>query len=796
MAGISGCDTIGQMLATWLLTTDDSDARNRLFARLSPLDPVAYAEGLSVTNPRTTVTWQGNVYIARPDRLPFTTGAELDPLQWRMILNNGTGPGGWQPVVAELQAQVDELGQDIAAAPGTLADLANGPELVVTGETFPAVPSLINGQGDVNALNASLRALAERDQQLRDELDILQGPDGAAELLAKVVPSQPSRAVSSVLSSDVMISASNYLTLNPTGDVRAQIQAALNEAAGVSRAGRREVVFRARGVYQISDVLLVPSGVRLIFDGEGRFMPLTSSTSLGSSNGLRSYGALPSTTYPLTADVSFGAFTIPAGVNARLFAPGDYVWLASTARIDTSPNTRDITKAQMAKVVAVEGENLILDRLAEYDYAAANSTFGKPTIMQNVRVEGFKFGDPTMAVRSGRGLDFRFHDNLSILDSDIGWSRPTANVGESFDMENVNSINLMSCSNTIVDGFRGERVGWYGVCVDGASHNVVVRNAAIRIARHGVSLNWNGPGEPRHVKVCDSESSRTSLAGFDTHDVGRFILFENLLNDGGNADGFQFRTNDCTGRNLVAYGCPFVGVRIYAHTDAAAAQLKGINLENIRAQRCGVGVSGIAPYNIRNFLIDSCTSAGITTMGGSVVDGTITDCAAAIIYQPAPSPLAARKPLTIDRVTAPASAIQTHFLRSTRTYAGAGLRIRDCDVAGYPPLNRITRTDGNTFIVDIDHKGCAWGTGVREGTVTLVAGTASVANDNVFSSGSTPSIAYTATGVFRSHATLQRLTTGAGAGGPGVLTAVQADGVLTINSNVANDVGIVEWRIL
>lgn len=176
MAGISGCDLIGQTLATWLLTTDDSDARNRLFARLSPLDPVAYAEGLSVTSPRTTVTWEGNVYIARPDQLPFTTGAELDPLRWRMILNNGTGPGGWQPVVAELQSQVDELeqqvsdlGQDIATAPGTLADLANGPELVVTGETFPAVPSLVNGQGGVDALNTSLRALADRDARLSAE---------------------------------------------------------------------------------------------------------------------------------------------------------------------------------------------------------------------------------------------------------------------------------------------------------------------------------------------------------------------------------------------------------------------------------------------------------------------------------------------------------------------------------------------------------------------------------------------------------------------------------------------------
>lgn len=182
MAGISGCDLIGQTLATWLLTTDDSDARNRLFARLSPLDPVAYAEGLTVTNPRTTVTWEGNVYIARPDQLPFTTGAELDPLQWRMILNNGTGPGGWQPVVAELQAQVDELAVAVAEAPGTLADLVSGPELTPSGTSFPDVPSVSNAQGPVDAVNDSLLALAERSEQLRKNYDSLGNPTGAEQI--------------------------------------------------------------------------------------------------------------------------------------------------------------------------------------------------------------------------------------------------------------------------------------------------------------------------------------------------------------------------------------------------------------------------------------------------------------------------------------------------------------------------------------------------------------------------------------------------------------------------------------
>lgn len=185
-AGLVDCKTIGQTLTSWLKSNENSVPHNRLFAQLNPLDPVAYAEGLSVTSPRTTVTWQGNVYVARPDRLPFTTGAELNPLQWRMILNNGSGPGGWQPVVAELQAQVDELeqqlsglAQDVANAPGTLANLANGPELQAAGETFPAVPSLVNGQGDVTALNASLRALAERDEQLRLSLGGITGTTGA-----------------------------------------------------------------------------------------------------------------------------------------------------------------------------------------------------------------------------------------------------------------------------------------------------------------------------------------------------------------------------------------------------------------------------------------------------------------------------------------------------------------------------------------------------------------------------------------------------------------------------------------
>ena len=109
MASLVSCGRVGQALTAWIENTTDVAARNALFAALAPLEPVPYQAGLNVADARTTVVYDGNVYLVRAHEMPFTTGATFDPSQWYLL----TGI-----TQAQLAAAVQELRDDLAAPDG------------------------------------------------------------------------------------------------------------------------------------------------------------------------------------------------------------------------------------------------------------------------------------------------------------------------------------------------------------------------------------------------------------------------------------------------------------------------------------------------------------------------------------------------------------------------------------------------------------------------------------------------------------------------------------------------------
>lgn len=613
------------------------------------------------------------------------------------------------------------------------------------------------------------------------------GADSGAALVAgKLSYASQKRQLIDILNKDIYFSVSNVIPLSHSGDCRSLIQAALNDAATSGRAGMREVAFRARGEYEISGHLVIPKGVRLIFDGDGRFKPSASFTEVGTSDALRSYGTVPGGGYAPTSDISFGSYKVPAGEYAGLFDAGDYVWLQSTCPIDTSPNTNGIVKAQFAKVIAIDDEDLILDRLVEYDFPAATTFFGKADIITGVTVENFVWGDPSMTVRSGRGIDFRYHDGLKIQGGEIGWSRTESAVGSETDTTNLNAINLSCCSNATVDGLKFTRVAWYGIAINGACHNVKVRNIEAHLVRHAVSLNWNGPGEPIDVLISDSTSTISSAAGFDGHDVGRDITYRKLRVRGAIGEGVQTRTSNVLFDDITVEDSGHA-LLVYGHDIASHHKLKNITIRAFRAKRCVTGINSVAPARIDGFDIEGCTTAGIQTMGGTVENGSIRDSNIAIFYHPGNRSAAAKQPLTISNVEAPASPAQTIFLRSTAAFTDQNVKLRDVRARGYASSNLITRTT-STYIADIDHSGCEWGADPREGTVTLSGGTATVNNDNIVVPGSA-----TASRVFRSSVEVQRISAG---GTVGSYTVSVSEGQFTITSSSGSDTSTLRWRIL
>src|SRR5690606_34239577 len=111
--------------------------------------------------------------------------------------------------------------------------------------------------------------------------------------------------------------------------------------------------------------------------------------------------------------------------------------------------------------------------------------------------------------------------------------------------------------------------------------------------------------------------------------------------------------------------------------------------------------------------------------------------------------------ILLDHVVAPRSATQDNFIYSPRAYADRNVRLRDVTAIGYAPGKLISRF-GSTVIADIDHRGCAWGTGKRYGNVTLAAGTATVTTDQVVRSISSNTVS----GRFRSIVRVQRIEDG------------------------------------
>lgn len=565
------------------------------------------------------------------------------------------------------------------------------------------------------------------------------------------------------------------------------IQAALNKAALHSS---KELIV-AGGIYGISGVLTVPSGIRLIIEEGSGFEPNSDAVDC-----LRAYGSLPSAFYALLADAGRGTDRLNVGgVNAAAFAAGDYIWISDTAIILTSPNTNNLTQAQQARVVKVESGILILDRVLQYTFTALTATVGVMDAARNITIEGLTFHDREYAVLSGRAVDFRYGDNIKVYNTHSDRSRSQPDPDTAYQVTARSAITLRNVSNCLVEGLRASQVAWYGVDLDGASHFATIRDINVDIARHGVSLNWNGPGEPIDVLVENLTTSRTTYGGGDTHDVGRDITFRKIKCVGALNDGFQIRTSNVRVEDV---RCEFNGghgVLIYGDNNASQTKLQDITLQGVRAKNnAGRGITSVAPCNIIDARIEENGSsyhvhdkAGIATPGGRIEDSYIAGSnGAAIVYFPSNVQAANQQRLLLRSVIAPASVRQDVFLYSTVSYEGKDIRLRDVVANGYAYANRIVRA-GGTYLGDIDERGCSWVDGEpRAGAITLVAGTATISNGHVRANTATTARDW------RSSIRLQRLTTG---GTVGSYTVSVADGSFTITSSSNTDTSRIQWII-
>lgn len=447
----------------------------------------------------------------------------------------------------------------------------------------------------------------------------------------------------------------------------------------------RELVVRGAGVASLSGNVDIPSGIRLVFEGNLRFVP--SKNGIG---GLRAYGNGPLSFQPLLADGVRGADALmanPMGISA-----GDYIWVQSDSLINESPNSKNIKIAQFAKVERVERKFIYLDRPLQYNFLLSDSAkISKIDVKRDIEIENFSFGGLGFPI-SGRGADFRFCDNISLKGFRFENSRKIASIGPQYDTFGGDGIMAYHTSNFLISDIDGNHLGWYLVDISGASHHGVVRNISAQLVRHCVDFNWNGPGEPIDVLVENVTADMTTFSGAGTHDVGRDIHFRGIRTSRSWADGFQIRTSNLTLEDYVGHNHGTNGLVIRAEAIEGQAKLVNIKLRKINVTDNGSrGILSQAKIDLKNF---SCCRnggararqnwGGIHTSGGYIEDGSILDnkeCA--IQYIPFNLNEKNISPIFLKNIYAPSSNNQVRFIESYNEFSKKNIHLENCEIYGY-----------------------------------------------------------------------------------------------------------------
>lgn len=561
--------------------------------------------------------------------------------------------------------------------------------------------------------------------------------------------------------------------------------------------GKRELVVDSR--LNFNGSITLPSNFKMIFEENGIIMPQNDQTRI-----INNQNSLPTTTYPLNTDAVGGDDRLDMGVNSAAFTVGDYIILRDTAIIDTSPNFNQLVQAQTAIIVAKDGNDIILDNPMEYNFSAATTNVGIIVGQRNIELIGFNTGEIDTQIGND-GADFRYIDNLVIKDFTARNSRLAVNPDGAFNRTNVHGLSVLGCSNVNIQRIQGESIGYYLLNIDGCCRNVVVRDLTCSIARHGVSINWNGVGETLNCLVENVVTTNLQRGGIDTHDVGRDITFRKVKSRYCIEDGGQIRTSSVLVEDYTAEFCGNNGFLVYVTPDNpnpnAGQRLDNIEVRNIRCNNNGKrGIASVVALNIDGVrcrengdTFNLTDHGGISLNGGYVKNAVLTqNNGPAITYRdPAAlsgiDTLALKRSLTLDRAIAPYDASsQTHFLYSPDTYQDYNVRLREVNATGYSTANLISRA-GSTFIADIDDRGCRWSSDPTRGSVVLSSGSATVLNGNVKDDGVYLNRKwYSRIAVFRLDA---------GAGGVGtVYVSSVVDGVsFTITSTDGTDAGRIGW---
>lgn len=386
--------------------------------------------------------------------------------------------------------------------------------------------------------------------------------------------------------------------------------------------GKAEILV-PKGDYVLgSSVSIRASNVTLRFQDGATILGSTSGVTL-----LDIRGAEPSVRVALPANARKGQRTLqlPSGITAK---PGSWLELRSEAPLPDVPNTNRKKCQQLVRVMAVTNGKATLDVPLTYDFATSQqATVGEARVLEDVKVQGLRAKGPFF-----RAIRWAYASG-TLTDTDISGNR----VSETRDRQAACAIVLTDAVKVDISKISCRDIDWYGVGIDGSSRDIQIREGHFINNRHAVSLNWFGEyGEPVGIKVIDSEADQSRLSGFDTHDVGRDILFLRCISRGAGDCGFQARTSYVTFDHCKAFGAKLDGIFARPVDNGnPPSHIQVLDSETSENGRFGIRLPG-EDNTVRSVICREnrrgTTGGGILIGGGTLEDAEVTDSGIAVTH--------------------------------------------------------------------------------------------------------------------------------------------------------------------
>lgn len=423
------------------------------------------------------------------------------------------------------------------------------------------------------------------------------------------------------------------------------------------------------GDINLDSTLTISNNTILQGKPNSHILPPASPTAIVSARGVA-----PSVFYTATSNILKDSTQFTA---SQVFQQGNWVEFRSDALV-AGPNTQGVKFGSLRKIVEVNGSVYTLNKPLDYDFLTTdNAVYGIATVLENIIIRDLEINKEDYTNITSISLDFLYCAHVTIENFTTTGSK--ARFGPDFSPRS--GIKINNCFDVRIVNTKIKHQAWYGIEILGMAEDIVIEKPFGYDCRHTVSINWSGPyGQPVDVTTKDGVSWKSSLSGFDCHDVGLRIKYINCKAYLSGDDGFQMRVPN--GECIDCYSYKAANDGFSGLTGATGIKFKACTSDSNGRSGYNLGYEG---GTLENCNASGNVSAGAIMLGGTIVGGTWVNNNFAFDCGGNFSVSTPQYPLLIERVNAPFSASQPRllFFRGANTRLTELVTLLNSSVVGY-----------------------------------------------------------------------------------------------------------------